>query len=205
MPKTIKSDVRTGEIIEASTSHFIARSLREDEKELNLPQAPPFGSFVKVKSEDHQHHILGIVYNVETGSLDGTHRPTALNLTRQQIKEQQPQIFDLLKTDFSAITIGYIEKSTYLQHLPPYPPQIHDFVYLCSEKEIQSITRKLFFLRTLLSAPGISDELVAATLRLSYQARGKDRNFLLAAGRELSNLLKDNYDRLCSILQRMEP
>ena len=199
------SPQQIGEIIEASTTHFTAQTFEKQTEALTIPIPPSFGSFVRSHSEEMGIDILGVVYNVTTGSIDGTHHPTALNLSRQQLREQQPQIFDLLKTNFSAVIIAYVEKRTYFQFLPPYPPQIHDFVYTCSETEVSRVTDRLFFLRTLLNTPGIHDELIAATLRLSYRARGNDRLFVVEAGRELANLLKDNYDRLTAILQRVEP
>lgn len=202
MPAT---ELRIGEVIEAATSECKAQALKANRNQLDWAQVPPLGSFVRIASDENPIEILGVVYKVESGALDTAHRPTALNLTRQQIREQQPQIFDLLKTDFSMILIGYIEKRTYHQFLPPFPPQIHDFVYLCDKEEVIRITERFFFLRTLLTAPASSDELVAATLRLSYQARQQDRHFLLKAGRETASLLKDNYDRLTAILQRIQP
>jgi hypothetical protein len=49
------------------------------------------------------------------------------------------------------------------------------------------------------------DELIAAVLRNVYQVRKCDRNWLVQAGRKLSLLLKDDYDRLGAILQQVHP
>jgi len=195
---------KTGEVISASTSEFLAQCLKPESESLTLPQAPPFGSFVKVECEELKFSVLGVVYNVSTGSIDSVHHPTALNLTRQELREQQPQIFDLLKTDFSAIIIGYKKVDKIFQYLPPQPPQIHDFVYICSKDEVKQITENLSFLRTILNAGNVPvEELLAACLRHANIVRDFDRAFVLKSGRELSNLLKDNYDRLNSIVNRL--
>ncbi len=199
---TFTTSHRIGEIIAASTGQFTAQVLQSPE--LDWSRVPPLGSLVRVSSESVAAQVLGVVCQVETTGLDGVHRPLALNLSRQQLREQQPQIFDLLTTRFEAITVGYIEQNTFYQYYPAYPPQIHDFTELCQAEEVRRFTDRLFCLRTLLTHSESNDEVIAAFLRQSYRARGREREFLVSAGRQLSALLKDNYDRLASILQRLE-
>lgn len=197
-------DLKIGEVIQATTMDFMAQCLKQNLDQLTLPKPPPFGSFVKVDCQESEINIIGVIYRVETGSIDNVHRPIAMNLTRQELREQQPQIFDLLKTDFYALIIGYQENNKIYQYLPPHPPQIHDFVYTCNEKEVRKITQNLDFLRTILeSTCNPTDELIAATLRIYYQINGQNKEFLIKAGKELSSLLKDDYDRLKGILKRI--
>lgn len=193
--------LRIGEIVAASTSEFTAQVLQTEA--LDWQQVPPLGSLVRAESESLPAGVLGIVCHVETTGLDGVHRPLALNLTRQQLKEQQPQIFDLLTTRFTALTVGYLEAGCFYQHYPDYPPQIHDFVQRCSDAELARFTDRLFCLRTLLGHPASSDEVIAAFLRHSHRAHGHQHKFLVDAGRQLSGLLKDDYERLASILHRL--
>src|SRR5690242_8929873 len=122
---------RIGEVITSSTTHLVAQALRAPEENLTMPKAPPFGSFVRVALEEGAQEIYGVVYHVETTSIDAAHRPVALNLSRQELREQQPQIFELLRTDFSVVVTGFREGGRYHQYLPPFPPQVHDFVYAC--------------------------------------------------------------------------
>ncbi|MFN8674526.1 MAG: hypothetical protein U0457_20900 [Candidatus Sericytochromatia bacterium] len=198
---------KTGEIISSNTNSFIAQCIKDKNKdELTLPQAPYFGSFVKAKGEELGFDIIAIVYEISSGSIDSIHRPTAMNLSREELRLNQPQIFDLLKTDFSAIIIGYIVNDKIFQSIPPHPPQIHDFVYTCDSKEITMITEKKDYLRTLLnSGINLSEELIQASIKYGYYSRGCNRDFLVETGRELSSLLKDNYDKLSSILKRINP
>jgi hypothetical protein len=206
MNPEILAPKRVGEIISSNTVSFIAQCIRNDNENLTLPQAPYFGSFVRAEGEEIGFDILAVVYEISSGSIDSVHRPTAMNLSRVELRNQQPQIFDLLKTDFSAIVIGYLQNDKIYQFIPPHPPQIHDFVYSCNSREVQQITQKMEFLRTLLNfGTGLSEELVAASIRFAYLSRGRDRDFLIEVGRELSNLLKDNFDKLSAILRRIKP
>ncbi|MFN8575718.1 MAG: hypothetical protein U0354_02560 [Candidatus Sericytochromatia bacterium] len=202
----LENSKKVGEIISSNTNSFIAQCIKEDSSVLTLPQAPYFGSFVIARGEEIGFDIIAVVYEISSGSIDSVHRPTAMNLTRAELRHQQPQIFDLLKTDFSAITIGYIKDDKIYQSVPPHPPQIHDFVYLCDSNLVKKITEKLDYIRTLLnSGSNLCEDIIEANLKYAYQSRGADRSFLINAGRELSNLLKDNYDRLSAILRRLKP
>lgn len=194
---------RIGEVIASSTTHLVAQALRGDDAELTMPVAPPFGAFVRIALEERPQHVFGLVYHVETTSVDAAHRPTALNLSRQELREQQPQIFDLLRTDFSVVITGFRDAERYFAYLPPFPPMVHDFVYACTDEEVRALTEQLDFLRTVVqftAAP--SDELAAACLRQAHAARGHEPAFLLNAGRALSTLLRNDYDRLRSVMGR---
>lgn len=198
---------KAGEVVSSNTISFIAQCIKdEDSPELTLPRAPYFGSFVKAKCDELGFDVVAVVYEISSGSIDSVHRPTAMNLNRTELRMQQPQIFDLLKTDFSAITIGYIVDGKIYQTVPPHPAQIHDFVYTCDAREIAMITEKKDYIRTLLnSGVNLSEELVESSLRYGYYARGCSRDFLIESGRELTSLLKDNYDKLSSILKKIRP
>lgn len=200
-PKTGK---RIGEVISSSTTHLVAQVLKDADAGLTMPKAPPFGSFVRIGLEEEAIDVYGLVYHVETTSVDAAHRPFALNMTRQELREQQPQIFDLLRTDFSVVITAYREDGRFRQYLPPFPPQVHDFVYPCGPDEVAALTDSFEFLRTLIKfnmAP--TEELVASCLRQAHRQRGGDREFLVAAGRTLSNLLRNDYDRLTAIMSRL--
>ncbi len=191
-----------GEVIEANSSSFLSQALQDPQT--GEKQAPRLGSLLKAHNESTGLQILGVVSQVTTRSADSVHRPVALNLTRQQLREQQPQIFDLLSLEFEAVVVGYWEKGLYYQHFPPYPPQIHDFTYLCNPEESIRFSDRLFCLRNLLETPGVHDEVVAAFIKGLWLVRKQDPAFLLVAGRELAHLLKDQYERLRSIAARLQ-
>jgi hypothetical protein len=202
----ITNKKKVGEIISSNTISFTSQCIKEESDRLTLPQAPYFGSFVIAQGEELGFDILAVVSEISSKSIDSVHQPVAMNMTKEELRMNQPQIFDLLRTDFSAITIGYILNDKVFHYIPPHPPQIHDFVFSCDAKDILKITEKPDYLRTLLnSSSSLSEELISSNIRYSYYARGCNRDFLINTGKELSNLLKDNYDRLSSILKRIKP
>jgi hypothetical protein len=194
------------EVIETSTAEYLAQCLEPDA--LNFAQMPPFGSWVQSMDEDSGHQIYGVVYQATTSPLDSVHRATALGLSLVELREQQPQIFAMLKTEFRVAIVGFQPESRegFYQHLPPRPPQVHQAVYTCDPAIVMAFTKQLDFLRTLMdvrSAP--VDALLAAVIRTIYQMRQLDRDWLVQAGRTLNVLLKDDYDRLRVILSQIHP
>lgn len=185
-----------GEIIESSTSQFTSES-----RELN--GAPPFGSFVKTRGA---LPVYGLVFNVCTHSIEPNRRATAYGLTEQQLREEQPQIFELLKTEFEAVIIGYGDDKGPQQVLPPQPPGIHSFVFPCSESEVKALTNSGDFLRSILCGNGNrlpADDLIIASVRNAWAARAFDMPYLVSIGKDLCRLIRDDYDRLSSIMRRV--
>jgi hypothetical protein len=200
-----------GEVIETATTEFLAQCLEPED--LSFPTMPPFGSWVKSLDEESGNKIFGIITYATTSPIDSVHRARALGLSLEELREQQPQIFAMLKTEFRAAIVGF-ESSASLngsggtgqiyQYLPPRPPQIHQGVYRCDRAEVIRFSESLDFLRTLLQVVGIPVEpLVAAVIREVYQVRKADRPWLVNVGRNLSILLKDDYDRLRYILSQV--
>ena len=202
------------EVIETATTEFLAQCLEPED--LNFAMMPPFGSWVKAKDEDSGNQIYAVIYHVTTSPIDSVHRARALGLSLPELREQQPQIFAMLKTEFRAVIVGYqplavprngssrTELGQVFQHLPPRPPQVHQAVYYCEPEEIIQFSEQLDFFRTLLQINGAPvDSLAAAALREIYRLRQADRDWLVQAGRNLSLLLKDDYDRLRVILSQV--
>lgn len=201
------------EVVETSTTEFLAQCL--DSEALTLSTMPPFGSWVKSKEEEGGNLVYAVVYFASTSPIDSVHRARALGLTLEELREQQPQIFAMLKTEFRAAIAGFqpyqisdrtseLEPGLIYQHLPPRPPQLHQAVYTCEPAEVIRFTEKLDFMRSLLQMSAVPvDALIAATLREIYQLRQADREWLVQAGRTLGVLLKDDYDRLRAILNQI--
>lgn len=205
------------EVIETATTEFLAQCLEPED--LSFAAMPPFGSWVKARDDDSGNQIYAVIYHVTTSPIDSVHRARALGLSLSELREQQPQIFAMLKTEFRAVIVGYqplaqnrhgsnrveLDAAVY-QHLPPRPPQVHQAVYYCDPDEIIHFSQQLDFFRTLLQINGAPvDSLTAAALREIYRLRQADREWLVQAGRNLSLLLKDDYDRLRVILSQIHP
>ncbi|ADI64511.1 HAS-barrel domain-containing protein [Trichormus azollae] len=200
-----------GEVIETTTTEFLAQCLEPDD--LSFPPMPPFGSWVCAVDEESGNQVYAVVYYATTMPIDSVHRARALGLSLQTLREEQPQIFAMLRTEFRAAIVGFEQQSQNLsynqevyQYLPARPPQIHQAVYHCEPEAIIKFTEKLDFLRTLLLINGAPVEsLAASAIREVYQLRNADREWLIKAGRNLSVLLKDDYDRLRFILSQIHP
>ncbi len=198
------------EVIETTSTEFLSQCLEPED--LSFPPMPPFGSWVCAADEESGNQIYGVLYHATTMPIDSVHRAVALGLSLQDLREEQPQIFAMLKTEFRAAIVGFEHSSSQTlgtnpgvyQYLPPRPPQIHQAVYRCEPEAIIKFTESVDFLRTLLSVSGAPVEaLTAAAIREVYQLRKADREWLIKAGRTLSVLLKDDYDRLRFILSQI--
>jgi predicted hydrocarbon binding protein len=198
---------RIGEVIESTTTRFTAGAYE-------LLEAPPFGALVRAQTRAEGVSVYGLVYEIRTGSKEPGGRAmvrgrtyTGRELYDEEIYHEHPDLAEVLQTEFSAITVGYVEAGRMYHYLPPQPPPVHYSVYECAEEELCRFTGANDFFRTVLFAYQIpSDELLAAAVRAAARARGNDgREYLVRAGRDIAALLKDDYDRLTAMLRRIRP
>lgn len=191
---------RVGEVIEASTTDFVAQCYE-------LYQSPPLGSLVKTRDSDVE--LYGIVYNATTTSLEPGRRPIARGkdeTTEEGIYQASPQLLKLLKSEFEAVVVGHRQGDTLHHYLPPKPARIHGFVYLCSPQEIKGFSQSLSFLNILINTrlPVSPEELIAASLRQMSEVYEDHRAFLVTAGKELAISLSGNFNQLKAILERIK-
>ncbi len=191
---------RTGEVIEASTTDFVAQCYE-------LYQSPPLGSLVK--TTDLPVELYGIVYYATTASLEPGRRPIARGkdeASEEEIYRSSPQLLKLLRTEFSALVVGYRENEKLYRYLPPKPARIHGFVYLCPPDEVREFSQSFGFLNILINArlPVPAEELVAACLRHMSTVYEDPHGFLVSAGKELATLLSGDFSQLKAILGRMK-
>ncbi len=188
-------ETKIAEVIEASTAQFTAQCYE-------LYELPPLGSLVKTGD------IYGIVCHAETTGLEPGRRPIARGkdeATEEAVYQSSPQLLKLLRSEFTAAVVGYKRGGEIFQYLPPHPARIHSFVYLCQPDEVKEFSRQSGFLNILVNAtlPIPAEELIAAALRQMSQAQEDSRAFLVAAGKELANLLSSDFIRLKNILGRL--
>ncbi len=190
---------RTGEIIEAGTTEFVAQCYE-------LYQSPPLGSLVKTTDEEVE--LYGIVYHAATTSIEPGRRPIARGkdeASEAAIYNSSPQLLKLLRTEFSALVVGHRQGDTLLYYLPARPARIHSVVYQCQPEEVKEFSRSFDFLHILLNAqlPVPVEEIVAASLRQMSQVSDDPHSFLVAGGKELAVLLGSEFNRLKAILGRL--
>jgi hypothetical protein len=192
---------RIGEVIEASTTEFVAQSYE-------LHQGPPFGSFVR--ASDGNVDIFGIVSFVQTCGIDPGRRPVARGrdeVDEEDIYRNNPELPELLRTEFTAVVVGFRQGRSFYQYLPPRPPRVHGFVHVCSDDEVRGITRGLDFVQSLIGSNmrASADELIGAAIRQAGVASDDEHRFLVRAGKELATLLNNDVNRLNGILRRIRP
>jgi hypothetical protein len=188
-----------GEVVEASTTEFLAQALE-------LDWAPPFGAFVEVATDDALS-VYGVVAHVQTAGIDPGSRAIMRghgDIRDERIYEENPDLPLVLRTTFRALVVGFAEHGTIHQFLPPRPPRLHYSVFTCPSQRVRYFVRHgLDYLQALLTAPEVPvDELLAANLRLTAFDHPDADAFLQQAGRELAQLLRADYTRLTSILRR---
>ncbi|HJX12827.1 MAG TPA: hypothetical protein VJ377_04785 [Dehalococcoidales bacterium] len=187
---------KIAEVIEAGTAQFAAQCYE-------LYGLPPLGSLVRTGD------TYGIVAGAATSSLEPGRRPIARGrdeATEEAVYQSSPQLSKLLRSEFAAAVVGYQDGDARRQYLPPYPARIHGFVYLCQPDEVREFSRSFGFLNILLNAslPVPAGELIAAALRRMSRAHDDPRAFLVAAGKELANLLSADFITLKNILGRLQ-
>ncbi|MFC1954674.1 hypothetical protein ACFLVZ_02485 [Chloroflexota bacterium] len=191
--------IRVGEVIEAGTTDFLAQCYK-------LYQSPPLGSLVKTADKSVEQY--GIVYNVTTASIEPGRRPIARGkdeASEEAIYSSSPQLLKLLRTEFSALVVGYRENEKLFQHLPSRPARIHSFVYQCQPEEVKEFSHSLNYLNILVNThlPVSAEEIIAASLRQASLVQENPRTFLVGAGKELAGLLGGEFNRLKAILNRL--
>ena len=191
---------RAGEVIEASTTDFVAECYE-------LYESPPLGCLVKTR--DQTVELYGIVYHAATTSLELGRHPIARGkdeTSEEEIYQSNPQLSKLLRTAFSALVVGHRQDDKLYHYLPPKPARIHSFVYLCPPEEVKEFSQSFDFLNMLVNSrlPVSTNELIAACLRQMSQVYEDRRTFLVAAGKEIAILLSGDFDQLNAILGRIK-
>ena len=188
-----------GEIVETAVAEFTAQACR-------FGVAPPFGGFVKVELPERT--VYGLVYAIHSGGVDPGARTVMRGrdgLRDRAIYDENPDLEQVLRTEFTALVIGFAEdRASIRPFLPPQPPPLHWSVQECSAGETVRLTDRLDYFRTVLAAAEApADALLAANIRLARTAREDEPGFAVRAGRELATLLKHDYPRLNAILRAM--
>ena len=191
---------RVGEVIEASTTDFVAQCYE-------LYELPPLGSLVKTRDSDVE--LYGIVYHASTTSFEPGRRPIARGKdepSEAAIYQANPQLLKLLRSEFSALVVGHRQSDKLHHYLPPQPARIHGFVYLCPPEEVREFSQSFGFLNILTNThlPVSSDELISASLRQMSQVYEDPHSFLVAAGKELAILFSSDFGQLKAILGRIQ-
>ena len=189
---------RIGEVVGTASTSFMVQCYA-------LYICPPLGSFVRTDSPS----VFGVVSRVSTEPLD-SNRPVLARgeaaSTEDEVFRNNPQLSRLLTTRFEAIISGHMADGSCKQFLPPLPPPVHSFVYVCSAEEVSRFTANLDFLSLLLnSGVPAGDEVAGACLRAAATAWPDGPTFLGRASKALAGELANDLPRLNSVLRKVAP
>lgn len=194
---------RIGEIIETTSTAIIAESA-----ELNQP--PALGALCQMQSRSGQT-VFGVVSFGRTGGFDPGRRAVRRGsdgADDAEVYRRNPELSRILRTEFSAVLVGWQDAAGRIrQRLPAQPPPLHYSVHACTAQNVTRFSESLGYLRLLLNSMGelSPDQLIAANVRAVYAARGDDAAWLERAGREVAGLLKNDNERLMTVLLAIEP
>jgi hypothetical protein len=185
------------EVIESSLSGWVAQSWQWN-------RFPLFGSLVTIESK--KRTLLGLIYQINTGSMDPTRYPFPYQKTESELLAEQPQIFEFLKTTFLSMTVGYIEHGHTTHLLAPEPPHIHAFVQEASKTESQVFFSSEQFLHLIFGslAPVNLDELLLANLNYQKKLGILTQERLNRFVETYALLIGKDYRRLKFFAQRIE-
>jgi len=189
------------EIIESCLDNVTAQCWQWD-------NFPTFGSLVQVDTQEQI--IFGCVTNIQTGSLDALRYPFPYQKTEDELRREQPQIFEFLKTTFKVQILGYIDKknsSRVLYLIPPKPCKIHAFISSSSLETQQLFFQKFDFLNLVFAfahqIPSI-DELLLVIIQNLSQKNMLSQEKLDQFCQKFSLLTGNDYRRLKLFFQRIE-
>ncbi|MBE2187508.1 MAG: hypothetical protein IAE99_12115 [Rhodothermales bacterium] len=188
------------EVVASSTRALVAEVYRDDE-------APAFGAWIAT-AHPRGHTLYGLVSHVEIGPTDPSRRIRAHGLTDDEVRRERPHLPGLVACTLRAVWLAHHDGQTVRQTLPPHPAPLHAFVRLAAPDEIAAIGTPYDFLRTLALTPDPNvpvDELLVAALAniAAAQPDAQHREAaLVEAARALSRMLRDDHERLHSILRR---
>ncbi|MCF7799460.1 hypothetical protein K9L05_04515 [Candidatus Babeliales bacterium] len=186
------------EVIDSNISGFLAQSW-----EWNF--FPEFGSLVQV--ENKKQIILGIVTQIQTGSMDPMRYPFAYKKTEEELINEQPQIFEFLKTTFKVQITGYLEENKFFYALPSKPCQIHAFISKVDPQTEISFLKNPDFMYLLFSFSNQIDNLDETLIAILNHL--KNKNILKSDKisdfcKTFSLLTGNDYRRLKLFLKRIQ-
>lgn len=187
------------EVIESNLNSFTAQSW-------DYKISPNFASFVQ--AESNNKIIYGIITSIKTGTTDNMHYPFTYKKTQEELKIDNPEIFEFLRTIFTVQIIGYKENNNNLIEFctPPEPPLIHSFIENCPEKithEILLDKNNKFLNLLFLSEIQNIDELLINILKNLKSNNLISQKYMHNFCNKYSLLTNNDYKRLKLFLNRI--
>lgn len=194
----MKNNKNFAEIIESSLWNFTAQCWQWD-------VTPPFGSLIGIQTTTGT--IFGLVHNIQTGSMDPVRYPFPYQKTEEELKREQPQIFEFLKTTIHCLCVGYKEKGRFYATISPEPPKIHAFVHVLEPDSVKEFYRTDHFLHLIFGAENSIqniDELLLAILKIQKNIHMLSETKLISFIKTYSFLTGNDYRRTKLFISRAQ-
>ncbi|MBK9232508.1 MAG: hypothetical protein IPO15_17075 [Anaerolineae bacterium] len=123
------------------------------------------------------------------------------------IYQQHPQLSKTLRTEFSALLVGYRDALGRLRrHLPSQPPPLHYSVLPCDLPTLTAFSEQMTYFRLLLAAGRVANRTAPGRAHSPDVHPARERlPWLARAAREVSTLLQAESARLLTVLYDIEP
>jgi len=171
----------------------------------NWKQPPVFGSIVAIESNNRV--VFAIISNILIESSDPIRKPIAYQKTTAELLAEQPQIFEFLETNFTAIIVGTQDQDRILYHLPAAPPQIHSFVSYPSKTDAELFFKKpdfLYLLTEQLQETPNFHELLFAIIKNIKEQNLLNLNEINELLKAITATLKADYTVIKTFINRVE-
>ncbi len=191
------SPIQIGQLLHSSIQSFTFGCA------IPKPEMPHFGAFVKVPIQNGTAHAIGTIYNIVLEDDDLVrqivgNQDTPIEIIQDQRQRQMP-------IEVSVLTLGYMQGTKVRTGLPPQPPLTLSHIALCEHTEIAALTSDFNFLRLIFQASDApTDELTVRVLEQAAQAHPNRAQYLRTAGQYLAQLMGNDFQRLDTILRRLE-
>ena len=167
---------------------------------------PHFGGMVKVPL-DEKIETVGMIYDIQVAD-DGLVRQLAGAPEVAPSTIQDAQVNRNVPLEISVLSLGHFEDGQISHRLPPRPPLSLDVISLCTAEDIQRFTAQgVGYFRHLLRDRELPlADLLAVHLPEAGQVHSgeESRLWLEGALRELTALLRDDYDRLMRVMNAVQ-
>ncbi len=186
------------EVVESSLQGWLAQSWQWN-------YFPVFGSLVIVETKKRK--LFGVVHQIQTGSMEPMRHPFPYQKTEEELMQEQPQIFEFLRTTFSCLTLGYYEQGKLYYLLAPEPPQIHTFVTLANQEFCMNFFSNVQYLHLIFNATSHLvnlEELLLAMLKFQADLGILNEEKLSVFLESFSLLTGNDYRQLKLFLRRVE-
>jgi hypothetical protein len=196
-------NLRVGRVLRAGTRGFAIGCA------VMQPDIPAFGSFVRADGLRPGSAIYGLIYDVSVEDDPFVRQFISADPPEEVVRDQREN--RQVPIEVSVLAVGTSQglggDGARIYHcLPAQPPVTLDWLYQCTDEEVQAFTARFDYFRLVLDAREVpADELLAASLRAAAAARPEDERetFLVEAGRELARLLAGDPVRLEGLLRRL--